>query len=211
MLPTITTKALRFITDTKPRDHNIIFYDAPERKKLLLFQYINYALENGKAAIYICSDETPNQIRGAMRPLIPVDEMEKARRLQIRNYDEWYIEDGRADAMRIIGKWKTAYEDNKGRGMGLRVTGETSCFFVNDMVRELMRYEYALHRFLDFPFEALCAYNIQTIVETGYTDVIMPLVRAHGKALFLAHGGSMVLEPENIEDTDIEKLLQLEI
>ena len=211
MLPTITTKALRFITDTKPRDHNIIFYDAPERKKLLLFQYINYALENGKAAIYICSDETPNQIRGAMRPLIPVDEMEKARRLQIRNYDEWYIEDGRADAIRIIGKWKTAYEDNKRRGMGLRVTGETSCFFVNDMVRELMRYEYALHRFLDFPFEALCAYNIQTIVETGYTDVIMPLVRAHGKALFLAHGGSMVLEPENIEDTDIEKLLQLEI
>jgi hypothetical protein len=211
MTAIISSEVVKFIGQSKPRDHNIFFYDSPESKHLLLSQYLNNSLENNNAAIYICSAETPNQIRDAMKYLIPVDDMEKEGRLQIRNYDEWYIEDGRADAMSIIGKWKRAYEDYQLRGMGLRVSGDTSCFFVNDLVKELLRYEYALHRFLDFPFEALCAYNIKTIVDSGYTEVIMPLVRAHGKALFLAHGGSVILEPDNTEDKDIEKLLNIQL
>ena len=69
----------------------------------------------------------------------------------------------------------------------------------------------ALHRVLTIPMEAICAYNLKTIVDTGYTDVIMPLIRAHGKAIFTTEGGSMIFEPENIEDTDVEKLLDIEI
>jgi len=210
MTAILSNEVVKFIGQTKPGDHNIFFYDTPESKHILLSKYLNNSLENNNAAIYICSAETPNQIRDALKYWISIDELEKEGRLQIRNYDEWYIEDGRADEIRIIGKWKRAYEDYQLRGMGLRVSGDTSCFFVNDMVKELLRYEYALHRFLDFPFEALCAYNIKTIVETGYTEVIMPLVRAHGKALFLAQGGSVILEPENTEDTDIEKLLNIQ-
>ena len=86
-----------------------------------------------------------------------------------------------------------------------------SCFFREGKVRELLRYEYALHKVLFMPIDAICAYNLKTIVETGYTDVIMPLVRAHGKAVFTAEGGIMVLEPENLEDTDIERLLEIKI
>ena len=52
---------------------------------------------------------------------------------------------------------------------------------------------------------------MKTIVETGYTEVIMPLIRAHGKAVFTAEGGTMILEPENVEDTDIERLLEIKI
>jgi len=48
-------------------------------------------------------------------------------------------------------------------------------------------------------------------VETGYTDMIMPLIRAHGKAIFTAEGGIMILEPENIEASDVERLLEIEI
>ncbi|MBL7079678.1 MEDS domain-containing protein [Candidatus Bathyarchaeota archaeon] len=211
MKATLSNGVLKFIGRTKPRDHNIFFYDSLESKHLLLSQYLNKSLENNNAAIYICSAETPDQIRDALKYLMPVDDREKEGRLQIKSYDGWYFEDGRADAMRIIGKWKSAYEGYTMRGMGLRVSGDTTCFFVNDMVRDLMRYEYALHRFLDFPFEALCAYNIKTIVDTGYTEVIMPLMRAHGNALFLSHGGSVILEPEDTEDTDIEELLNIEI
>ena len=61
------------------------------------------------------------------------------------------------------------------------------------------------------PMDAICAYNLKTIVETGYTDMIMPLVRAHGKAIFTAEDGTMILEPEKIEDTDIERLLDIKI
>lgn len=59
--------------------------------------------------------------------------------------------------------------------------------------------------------DAICAYNLNTIVETGYTDVIMPLVRAHGKAVFTAEGGTMILEPQSVEDTGIERLLDIRI
>jgi len=39
----------------------------------------------------------------------------------------------------------------------------------------------------------------------------MPLVRAHRWATFTGPGGSMVYEPENIEDYDVERLLEIRI
>ena len=99
----------------------------------------------------------------------------------------------------------------KGRGLGLRVTGETSCFFKEGKVRDLLRYEYALHRVLSIPMEAICAYSVPAIVNTGYTEMIMPLIRAHGGAIFTAGGGTMIVEPEEVEKTDVEELLRIEI
>ncbi len=55
-----------------------------------------------------------------------------------------------------------------------------SCSFRHGKVRELMRYEYALHRVLPIQMEAVCVYSVPTIVQTGYADMIMPLTRAHG-------------------------------
>jgi len=37
----------------------------------------------------------------------------------------------------------------------------------------------------------------------------MPLVRAHGKALFTAEGGTMMLEPEKVEGSDLEQLMDI--
>jgi hypothetical protein len=80
-----------------------------------------------------------------------------------------------------------------------------------NMVRELLRYEYALHKVLAIPMEAVCAYNLKIIIDTGYTDIIMPIIRAHGKAIFATDDGFVILEPRDIEDTDVEKLLNIEI
>jgi hypothetical protein len=68
-----------------------------------------------------------------------------------------------------------------------------------------------LHRVLDIPLEAICAYNVNTIVETGHSEVIMPLVRAHGWAIFTGPGGEMVYQSENVEDYDVENLLRIKI
>lgn len=91
---------------------------------------------------------------------------------------------GQAESIKIITHWNEAYNRFSGRGLGIWVTGETSCFFRKNMVRELLRYEYALHKILAILMEAICAYDLMTIVDTGYKDMIMPLVRAHGKAIF---------------------------
>ena len=201
-----------FIRKIEPTNHVILFYDTFESKHKILFNFLADGLEKGKGAVYICSEERPEQIRSGMEAFgIDVDKNERAGNLMIRNYDEWYIEKGRADSLKICARWNKTHEHFKNKGLGMRVTGEVSCFFKHDLVRELLRYEYALHRILFIPMEAICAYNIQTIVKTGYTEMIMPLVRAHGRAIFTAHGGSMILEPENVEDSDIEKLLEIKI
>ena len=208
----LTEELNGLIREIQPTDHLILFYDTAESKHRILFNFLADGLEKGKGAVYICSEERPEHIRGGMESFgIDVDKNERAGKLMIRNYDEWYIEKGRAEPLKIIARWNEICQHFKEKGLGMRVTGEVSCFFKHNLVRELLRYEYALHRIFFIPMEAICAYNIQTIVNSGYTEMIMPLVRAHGRAIFTAHGASMILEPENVEDSDIERLLEIQI
>lgn len=201
-----------FLDEVKPSNHLLLFYDSLESKRHILYNYLKDGLGKGRGIVYICSEEKPEEIRrGLTAHGVDVEPNELSGNLLIRNFDEWYIEDGKVEILKIINHWNEAYNRFKEKGLGMRVAGETSCFFDQNKVRELLRYEYALHRVISTPMEVLCAYNIQTIVKTGYTDMIMPLIRAHGKAIFTAHGGSVVLEPEAVEETDVEKLLEIEI
>ena len=124
-------------------------------------------------------------------------------------YNDFYIIDGKTETLNILNKWHETSKYFQSKGLGLRAVGEMSCFFNEDKVSELLKYEYALKKVLFIPMDAICAYNLKTIVDTRYTHIIMPLVRAHGKAMFTAEGGTMVLEPENIEEKDIERLLEI--
>ncbi len=201
-----------FIHKFEPHNHLILFYDTLKNKYGILNLFVANGLKNGKGIVYICSDEGPEEVHRDLNSFgFDVETRVKEGILLIRSFDEWYIERGRVEPIKIITRWNKAFDQFNGRGLGMRVIGETSCFFRQGLVRELMRYEYALHRVLTIPMEAICAYNLKTIVDTGYTDVIMPLIRAHGKAIFTTEGGSMIFEPENIEDTDVEKLLDIEI
>jgi len=201
-----------FLEEVKPSNHVLLFYDSQESKRHILYNYLKDGLEKGRGVVYICSEEKPEEVRRGLNAFgVDVEPNERSGNLLIKNFDEWYIEDGKVEILKIINRWNEAYSRFREKGLGMRVAGETSCFFRQNKVRELLRYEYALHRVVSTPMEVLCAYDIQTIVKTGYTDMIMPLVRAHGKAIFTAHGGSVVLEPEAVEDTDVERLLEIEI
>lgn len=206
-----TEKLTSFIKQIQPTNHIIMFYDNVETKRRILFDYLSDGLAKGKGIIYICSDESPDEIRkGLISYGIDVEPNERSENLLIKN-SEWYIEKGKADTLKIINRMNDAYRKFSEKGLGMRIMGEASCFFKQNKVRELLRYEYALHKVLTIPIDAICAYNLQSIVDTGYTDVIMPLVRAHGKAIFTAQGGSIIVEPNDVEDTDLERLLEIEI
>ncbi len=208
----VDQKIVSFVSNLKISDHIILFYDTLERKHDILFTFLSSGLANRKGGFYVCSEETPDQIRNNMESFgIDVREKEVEEKLVIRNFDEWYIQDGQAESLKILASWKELYGKFRKNGLGLRATGEMACFFNHNKVKELLRYEYALHRVLDIPMEAVCAYNINTIVDTGHTEVIMPLVRAHGWAVFTGPGGNMIYRPENVEDYDIERLLQIRI
>ena len=208
----LTDEIKEYIRDLHPTNHVILFYDTLESKRRILKEYIADGLENNKGILYVCSEETREQIREWMRSEgIDTKGNEETGRLQIKYYDQWYIENGTVEPLRIINRWREAHAAMEEMGLGLRVTGETSCFFDEGKVRELLRYEYALHRVLSIPIEAICAYNVPKIVNTGYTDMIMPLIRAHGGAIFTAGGGTMIVEPEEVEKTDVEELLKIKI
>jgi len=208
----VDQEILRFVSNLKISNHMVFFYDTLERKRNILFTFLSSGLANRKGAFYVCSEEGPDQIRRNMESFgINVKENELEGKLVIRNYDELYIQDGEAESVKILAGWKRTYEEFRRKGLGLRVTGEMACFFKHNKVKELLRYEYALHRVLDIPMEAVCAYNINTIVDTGHTEIIMPLVRAHGWAVFTGPGGNMIYEPEKVEDYDIERLLHIRI
>jgi len=208
----VTQEVLYFVENLKPKNHVILFYFTPENKYNILFNYLSAGLANGKGAAYICSEESPEKIRSRMENFGKnFREAEEQGRLSIRNYDEWYIQDGEVESLRILAGWKEMFEKLRRRGMGLRVAGETACFFKHDKVEELLRYEYSLHRVLDIPMDAICAYDLNAIVDSGHTEVIMPLVRAHGWAIFTNRDKSMIYEPENVEDYDIERLLDIKL
>ncbi len=210
MLPTEEIDS--FIQGIDTTDHVLLFYDTQESKRRILFSYLAEGLKQGNGIVYVYTEETLQDIyKGLAGHGIDVEPNLASGSILTPRYDEFYIVDGEAEALRILNKLHETSSYFQAKGLGFRGAGEMSCFFKDDKVRELLRYEYALHKVLSIPMDAICAYNLKTIVETGYTDVIMPLVRAHGKAVFTAEGGTMVLEPENVEDTDIESLLKIKI
>lgn len=180
-------KLTRVLKGLKPRDHAILVYNSPEVKREALFAYMRYGLERGEAAKYVCSEETPSEIRKGMRSFgVNVEEYEKTGALDILNYTSVYIKDGRFSIPDVMDSWGNYYREAMAKGFkGLRVTGEMSCFIQHRLTKELLEYEQALHTTLDIPMIAICAYNSHELGRIDNPiDVYSELVKAHGKILF---------------------------
>ncbi len=91
---------------------------------------------------------------------IDVKRYESSGALRIIDYKEWYIISGGFDPSRTLDLWKNLIDESMKRGFkGLRVTGEMSCFFDNEIVEDLMEYENSLYTELATPTMAICAYD----------------------------------------------------
>lgn len=163
------TEILDFVRNMKATDHVILFYSNPEDKHLVLFTYLKAGLDNGEAAAYIAGEESVAEVRRAMKNFgFEVEELEEKHALKVIDYRDWYIIQGKFETSKTMELWKKLYEEAVSKGFkGLRVTGEMSCFFKHGMVRELVEYEAALHRVLDLPIAAICAYNTDVVAKEG--------------------------------------------
>ena len=180
-------KLTRILNRLRPRDHVVLFYDSLQSKYNTLFPYIADGLERGEAAAYVCSEESPDEIRAGMVNYgLDVKKFERSGALQISNYTEIYIVDGEVDLDHIMEFWSNAYTDALSKGFkGMRVTGEMSCFIKHGLIKELVEYEKALHTVLDIPMTAICAYNADILSTIDNPiDIYSELVKAHGKVLF---------------------------
>jgi transcriptional regulator of met regulon len=180
-------KLRRILKSLRPRDHVILFYESQEAKRKTLFSYINRGLQDGEAGVYVCSEESPQEIRNAMIEFgMNVEAYEKSGALRILPYTEMYIKEGIFDLEVVMDTWSKWYDEAIAKGFnGMRATGEMSCFIEHNLLDELLDYERALHTILEIPMTAICAYNADklTIVDNP-VDVYSELVKAHGKVLF---------------------------
>jgi len=183
----VPEKVIGFMEQLRPTNHLIFIYDNPEAKYNILFNYLKVGLEKGEAGVYVASDEKPSQIRKAMKKFgIDLEKYERTGALHILGYEDIYTEDGEFSIATTMNSWSELYNRALKNGLkGLRVTGETAWFFERGLVQELIEYEKALHRILDIPMVAICAYNANMLNRSrDPINLYNELVRAHGTALF---------------------------
>jgi len=183
----VSEQALHFISQLKPTNHVIFLYESSEVKHNVLFNYVKAGLENGEAALYVAAEEGPSQIKEAMKRFgIEVDKNEKKGALRILDCHDFYIIDGKFDIQTTIGLINKMYNEALTKGFkGWRGIGEMACFFEHNLIHELLDYERALHRVLDIPIIAVCAYNADMLTKVGNPiNLYSELVTAHGTVLF---------------------------
>jgi hypothetical protein len=171
----------------KPCDHSILLYETSEAKFKVLLNYISYALENNEAAVYVCSEASVEEVKASMQLFgIDVKKYETSGALKVLDYTQHYIIDGRFDIDNTMKLWNSYLNDAISKGFkGLRVTGETACFFKHNLVQELADYEKQLHKTLDIPIMAICAYRADMLMKaTSPVNLYSDLVKAHGNVVF---------------------------
>jgi len=179
-------EVLDFVRSMKPTDHVIMFYLQPEDKYHVLFTYLKAGLDRGEAAAYVASQESPAQIKRAMRRFgIDVDKFQKSGALHIIDYRKWYIIKGTFSIPGTMKRWKKLLDESTAKGFkGLRVAGEMAAFFKRRLVRRLVGYEQALHRVLELPLTAICAYDTSIVMREGRGKLLLELVKAHSTVIY---------------------------
>lgn len=178
---------LEFVQHMKPRDHVILFYSRPEDKHRVLFAYLKAGLDRGEAAVYVAGQESPDAITQAMGRLgINVDAFERSGALRVIYYKDWYIIDGKFSISKTMELWKKLHDESIAKGFkGLRVTGEMDFFFENRMVKDLLEYERSLHRVLELPMTAICAYDSNVVAREENGDLYLELIKAHSNVIII--------------------------
>jgi hypothetical protein len=190
-----------------PGTHAVVVYDSEERKEDVLFTHLKLG---GKydGLVYVCSEETPREAEVAMKKFgLDVEEREKEGTLSVRSHDEVYIVNGRVDAPSIIKGFSDLAYDYSSHGYGMRAAAEMSCFFDHGLVDELIGYERDLHRKFSFPAFGVCGYNLVKMYNSGNLDALWPILRAHSVVIMTGPNGSFALEPEEVEQKDVEKTM----
>jgi hypothetical protein len=202
-----------FLADFRRSTHAILFYDTDENKRDVLFSHLKYGERGNEGLAYVCSDENPQQIRHGMKEFgIDADGLRSRGRLVINNYDSVYIVNGEVNISRIAGQFTELAEKYVASGLaGMRAAAEMSCFFKNDMVKELITYENALHRKLSLPAEGICAYNVRELSRRNELGIIMPMVRAHDPVIMTGPNQSLLLEPEKVEEKQVEETMKIRL
>lgn len=187
------------VRELKPRDHALLFYEYVEDKYRVVFDFLKAGLDAREAAAYVAgADETPGQVRSLLESRgVDVDACEKEDMLQIMSYGECYLIDGKFNVERTIALWAKLLSDTLAEGFrGLRVAGDATWFMKSDLKTEFLDYENSLHRVLEEPLIAICAYSLPVLMELNQAQFVVDLIKAHNNVIFLGSHAGLVKADE---------------
>jgi sugar-specific transcriptional regulator TrmB len=182
-----TERLISFVKKMKPSQHVILLYETVDAKFKALLTYLKFGLQNGEAAVYVCSESSVEEVTAAMTQIgIDVAKHQKSGALKVLDYTQHYIVDGQFEITTTEKLWRKYYDEAVSKGFrGLRVAGETACFFKHNIVKELVEYEQHLHKNPSVPMIAICAFRAEQLMNPeNPVNVYSELVKAHGKVLF---------------------------
>ena len=194
-------KIIEFVKNMNLKEHAVLLYTDTKDKHDVLFTYLKAGLERGEAAAYIACQESPEQIKQAMQKFgIDVKRYEDKGILRVIAFEDWYITEGKFDYQKTLERWRRLAQESEARGFReLRVTGETACFFERNLVNELVDYEHALHRTLEIPMTAICAYDSKTLTtKEEWFNVLIEVLNMHSTAIMIGPRGEGATSPSQI-------------
>lgn len=184
---------LDFIGQVPWGTHLCQLYSSEQDLHEIVVPYLKAGLRSNELCMLIDSGkEGVRKATEALRKKIPgFDASLGSGQIEILSHDDWYLENGRFDAEKVLGGWARVYEKALKRGFdGLRVIGNTLWLDKKDW-KKFADYEAAVQdRIGGKKMLALCAYPVD---RCGTTEII-DVASVHSFALIKKDSSWQVIE-----------------
>jgi len=186
--------------------HFCMFYDDEQDLVDLLVPYFKAGLEQNEFCMWITSEPLQAEhARAALATAIPnLDEYLKRGQIEILDYRDWYVLEGRFDSERVLQGWVDKLAAAQARGFaGLRLSGNTFWLEPTNW-RDFTDYEAAVDAVIgQYQMLAMCTYSL---AKCGAVE-IMEVVSNHVFALIRRGDRWQVIE--SAERRKMEESLRL--
>jgi len=137
--------------------------------------YSKAGLESQEFCLWVVAEPlTTADARYALKRAVPdLDRHLAEHSIDIVSARDWYLQDGRFDPSRVIGRWNEKLASALDRGYeGIRVTGDTSWLEKKDW-SDFVEYEDALNQAVaNQRLAVLCTYPLGSCGASGILDVV---------------------------------------
>ena len=174
---------IRFAGSTlKDRAHICAFFSSSDEARRVLLPFVKEGLEVGDKALHTIDPRKREEHKRWLRSSgIDVDAMRDRDQLEILDWTESHVRQGRFDCERTLAFWKTSADDARRKGFPLvRFVSEMEWVLETDLdLNELLEYEAKANNAWmrqDGPVNpAICVYDLKRF----RGDIVMDVMRTH--------------------------------
>lgn len=206
MIMSETTKAVRLAGSTLGRSRHVCaFFHSKEEEYQVLMPFITEGFEKGDRAFHVVDPKLrAEHVQRLEREGIDVAEAEAKGQLEVRRWQEAYLQDDHFDQHRMIGTIKEALDPAKKRPGKLTRLIANMEWALEDLpgVHDIVEYETRLNYILpEYHDPVVCTYDLSRFE----ASVVMDIMRTHPMVII---GGILQENPFYVPPDEMLKELQ---